>query len=121
MFGESVLAPARRVGGLYKLRVRFDHRKACRRLVEVWRVPFDCCKACRKIVKVRRVSFDYRKVCRLGGIWRVRFGVGNACIYLVQVWKVRFVHHKNCMKKFRASVLTATKRVEACRISESPF
>ena len=45
-FGESVLTTVKRVGGLKKLEIRFDNRKACRRSVEV-----------------RIVRLDYRKVC----------------------------------------------------------
>ena len=39
-------------------KVRFDHRKLCRRLAELQRVRFDHGKACRKLAELRRVRFD---------------------------------------------------------------
>ena len=45
-------------------RVRFERRKACRNLEEVWTVHFDHLKACRKFVNVRKVCFEHRSACR---------------------------------------------------------
>ena len=47
-FGESVLSARLRA---------FDHRKACKRPVEIWRMGFDCIKACSRPVEVWRVLF----------------------------------------------------------------
>ena len=53
--------------------MRFDLRKACRKLVEFWRVRFDLI-ACRRFAEFWRVRFDYRKGCRkLADVRRVNF------------------------------------------------
>ena len=63
-FGECVLTTAKRVQGLLRFEVRFDYRKAGKRLAEVQSVRFDHSKACRMIADVWRVRFYHRKACK---------------------------------------------------------
>ena len=69
--------------------VRFDLRKACRRLAELWRHVLTTSQrvsglqrfgACRMLVEVRRVRFDNRKAWRrLAVLSRMRFDHRKAC------------------------------------------
>ena len=74
------------------------HRKACRKLAQLWSVPFDPRKVCRRLAEPRRVRFDHHNVCRR----------------LAELWKMRFNHRKVCicgLKMLRECVLTTAKRV----------
>ena len=69
-FGKCLLNTAKLVE---IRRVRFQRRIACRRL-KVWRVSLEHRKECRRLVEVLRVRFYHCKVCRrLEEVWRVRF------------------------------------------------
>lgn len=43
------------------LRVRFEHFKVCKRLVEIGRVGCEHLKACRRLLEVRSLRFEHRK------------------------------------------------------------
>ena len=74
--GKYVWPTINRLGGLQRLKVHFDHRKACRRLPEV-----------------RRLRFVYRKPCsRLAVVWRVRFDHRKAFDWLPKVQRIRLGH-----------------------------
>ena len=98
------------------LRVRFDYRKACRRIVDVrkqyliadmWLVEvgsvyfafriqyrifrFDSCKVFRKVVEVRIIRFVYfkSKKGQRGGL-KIEESVLTTSRHEVEIWRVRF-------------------------------
>ena len=92
----SGLAEVTRISG--GSRVRSEHLKACRRLVQVVRVRFDRRDECRRLVQIGRVRFDHRKACRkVVEVRRVCFEHLKACRRLVEVWRVRVVSAAKCI------------------------
>ena len=104
--------------------MRFDHRKVCGSLTELWRVRFEHHKAYRKLAELWRTGFDPRKVCRrLAELWSVRFDHRKACWRLAEVKRsvlttaMRVVD----LQSFGECVSTTVKPLGGCRAMESVY